>query len=69
MPVKVAGQTYYRTSEACQMIGISRATLLRWLKRDNLPIKECRDRRSWRLFTKTDIIKLNEEANRIVEEK
>ena len=66
MPITVNGQTYYRTSEACQMIGISRATLWRWLKQKNLNIHEYRDRRKWRLFTENEIGKLNLEANRVI---
>ena len=67
MPVKISGRTYYRTSETCQMVGISRSTLLRWLKQRNLSLPEYRDRRRWRLFTKTDIDKLSLEANRVIE--
>ncbi len=66
MPITVNGQTYYRTSEACQMVGISRTTLLRWLKQKNLNVHEYRDRRKWRLFTEDEISKLNLEANRVI---
>ncbi|OGO42818.1 MAG: hypothetical protein A2137_06950 [Chloroflexi bacterium RBG_16_58_8] len=65
MPVAINGQKYYRTSEACRMVGISRTTLLRWLRQGNLELPECRDRRKWRLFTEEDIDRLNLEANRI----
>ena len=65
MPVTINGQTYYRTSEACQLVGISRTTLLRWLKHKSLNICEYRDRRKWRLFTEGDVNMLNLEANRI----
>ncbi len=66
MPITVNGRTYYRTSEACEMVGISRATLLRWLKEKDLSINEYRDRRKWRLFTDDEISKLSTEANRII---
>jgi excisionase family DNA binding protein len=65
MSVAINGQKYYRTSEACRMAGISRTTLLRWLRQGNLKLPEYRDRREWRLFTSDDIEKLNQEANRI----
>ena len=65
MPVAINGQKYYRTSEACQMVGISRTTLLRWLRQGNLKLPEYRDRRRWRLFTEDDVDRLNLEANRI----
>lgn len=66
MPVTLNGQTYYRTSEVCQLVGISRATLLRWLKHKDLNICEYRDRRKWRLFTENEIEKLDQEANRVI---
>ncbi len=64
MPVKVNGQTYYRTSEVCSGAAVSRATLFRWLKAGLLG--QChRDRRGWRLFTEDDLKTIREEANRI----
>jgi excisionase family DNA binding protein len=66
MPVAINGQKYYRISEACRMIGISRTTLLRWLRQGNLKLPEYRDRRKWRLFTEDDVNKLNQEANRVI---
>ena len=65
MSVAINGQKYYRTSEACRMVGISRTTLLRWLRQGNLKLPEYRDRRRWRLFTEEDVHKLNLEANRV----
>ena len=65
MPVAINGKRYYRTSEACRMIGISRTTLLRWLKEGNLKLPEYRDRRKWRLFTEDDVNRLNLEANQV----
>ena len=67
MPITMNGKTYYRTSEACRMVGISRTTLLRWLRGGNLAISDHRDRRSWRLFTREDINQLNQEANQVIE--
>lgn len=32
MPVRVNGQTYYRTAEVYRAVGISRTTFFRWLK-------------------------------------
>jgi DNA-binding transcriptional MerR regulator len=67
MPVNINEQTYYRTSEVCRIASISRSTLLRWLKEDTLNIPDYRDRRSWRLFTESDIQALITEANRVSE--
>jgi excisionase family DNA binding protein len=67
MPVTIDNRRFYRTSEVCRVAGISRSTLLRWLKDDSLKINDYRDRRSWRLFTEADVKKLINEANRIYE--
>lgn len=61
MPIQMNGQTYYGTAEICQEIGISRATLYRWL-RTGLLVKSYKDRRGWRLFTEDDLNKLNVKA-------
>ena len=66
MPVEVNGQTYYRTAEVYQMVGITRNTLFRWLRNGVLRERELRDRRGWRLFTEDEIELLKAEANRIV---
>lgn len=65
MTTTVKGTKYYRTAEVCQLAGISRTTLFRWLKNDFLGETVARDRRGWRLFTHEDVEKLKAEANRI----
>lgn len=55
MPVVVDEQTYYRTAEACRLLGISRNTLFRWLRRKVCSDVEYRDWRGWRLFTAEQI--------------
>jgi predicted site-specific integrase-resolvase len=65
MPVTIDGQNYYRTAEVCRIVGISRATLFRWLKEGIFKEAEHRDRRGWRLFTEDEVEKLKAEANRI----
>jgi excisionase family DNA binding protein len=64
MAVKVNGHTYYRTAEVCRMVGISRATLFRWLKEGISAEAAHRDRRGWRLFTADDVDRLKTEVNR-----
>ena len=64
MPIEIHGQIYYRTSEACDETGISRATLFRWLKEGILE-ETFRDRRGWRMFTGEDLSKIRVEATRI----
>jgi excisionase family DNA binding protein len=65
MPVMVKGETYYRTSEVCAIVGVSRSTLLRWLRDGILGDVHYRDRRGWRLFAEADVSNLKAEADRI----
>jgi len=65
MPIKLKGKTYYRTSEAARLAGISRSTLLRWFDDGIIKNQLLRDRRGWRLFTEAEIKKVEEEANKI----
>ncbi len=65
MTVMVGEQTYYRTAEVCRIVGISRATLFRWLKEDILKEAKLRDRRGWRLFTEDEVDRLKAEANQV----
>ena len=64
MPVEINGKTYYRTAEICAKVGISRATLFRWLKAGVLK-KTFRDRRGWRMFTENDLELMRAEAEMI----
>ncbi len=65
MSIIIDSETYYRTGEVCQMVGISRATLLRWLRSGVLQGMSHRDRRGWRLFAEADVKRINNEANKI----
>ncbi len=65
MSVIISSRTYYRTMEACEMVGVSRSTLLRWLRSGILEDASHRDRRGWRLFTQADIKRIEAEANRM----
>jgi predicted site-specific integrase-resolvase len=64
MLVEINGKTYYRTAEICAKVGISRATLFRWLKAGVLK-KTFRDRRGWRMFTEKDLESMRAEAEMI----
>jgi len=66
MPVTIEDQTYYRTAEVYRMLGISRNTLYRWLKKGFLGETEFRDSRGWRLFTRDEIDKLSTAINRVI---
>ncbi len=65
MAIRINDQTYYRTSEACQRAGISKATLFRWVKVGILEDIVRRDRKGWRLFTQDDINRIKSEATRL----
>ncbi len=65
MPTTINSETYYRTTEVCQMVGISRSTLLRWLSSGTVKDVRHRDRRGWRVFTEADIKRIENEANKI----
>ena len=55
MPIMLHGQTYYRTIEVCRIVGISKNTLFRWMKRGVFEQQQYRDWRGWRLFTQSQM--------------
>ena len=65
MSIELNGQTFYKTSEACQMAGISRATLFRWLRGGIIEDTAHKDRRGWRLFTMAEINRIKEEVGKL----
>ena len=65
MPITINGKTYYRTNEACRIVGISRNTFFRWLRQGSFTDVEFVDRRGWRLFSEKDLERLKAEANQI----
>jgi len=65
MPVEIEGKQFYRTNEALQRIGISKATLFRWLKENKIADVKHKDLRGWRLFTEEDIERIRKHANTI----
>jgi DNA-binding transcriptional MerR regulator len=66
MPVVINDQTFYRTGEVCQMIGISKNTLFRWLKEGLFSNVEYRDWRGWRLFTTKQLDTIRAKTNHVV---
>jgi predicted site-specific integrase-resolvase len=55
MPIELEGKSYYRTIEVCRIIGISRNTLFRWMKKGMVGQEEYRDWRGWRLITQNQL--------------
>jgi len=66
VPIRLNGGTYYRIAEACRMAGISKNTLLRWIKEDTFAEVRQRDRRNWRLFTEDDLDLLRETTDALI---
>ncbi len=64
MTIAIKGTTYYRTAEVCRMVGISRSTFFRWLRKGLFADVTVTDRRGWRLFTESDVERLRAEAQR-----
>lgn len=65
MPIVIEGRTYYRTAEVCQLAGISRSTIFRWLREGSFTDVEKVDRRGWRLFSEYDLVRLKAEVNQV----
>jgi len=65
MPVKIDGRIYYRTAEVCQMVGIGKSTLFRWIRQNVIKDAEYRDRKGWRLFAEDELDSLKSETNKI----
>ena len=65
MPVRINGRVYYRTAEVCQIVGIGKSTLFRWIRQNIVNDAECRDRKGWRLFAEDELLTLKSETNKI----
>jgi len=65
MPIEINGENYYRTAEVCKIAGISRSTFFRWLRSGSFKDVDNIDRRGWRLFTISDLQRLESEVNQI----
>ena len=65
MPVIVDGNRFYRTAEVCKTAGVSKNTLLRWIREKKFAEAKYRDRRGWRLFSESELSKLKNEVNRV----
>lgn len=65
MSVQINGQVYYRTAEVCQMVGIGKSTLFRWMRQNIIREPEYRDRKGWRLFTEHELRRITAETGRI----
>jgi len=64
MPHRFGNTQYYSSIEVCRATGISKATLLRWLRQNTINLTIQRDRRGWRIFSVSDLKLIDNEANR-----
>jgi DNA-binding transcriptional MerR regulator len=58
-------EKYYTMIEVCRAAGISRSTLIRWLRKGSIQHDLPRDKRGWRLFDEDDLLRIKKEANEI----
>ncbi|HEU65855.1 MAG TPA: helix-turn-helix domain-containing protein [Chloroflexi bacterium] len=65
MPVEINGRIYYRTAEVCQIVGIGKSTLFRWIRQNIIKDAEYRDRKGWRLFAEDELRNLEAETTKI----
>ena len=65
MTIVINHKTYYMITEACSIAGMSRNTLLRWIREGRFSDAGIRNRNGWRLFTRDEIKRLKVEANRL----
>ncbi len=65
MPKEIKGKNYYLTSEACEIAGISRGTLFRWIREGIIKDVELKDRNGWRLFTEKEVAAIKAEATKV----
>jgi len=63
MPKEIKNKTYYLTGETCEMTGISRGTLFRWIREGIIPEASVKDRNGWRLFSDAEIKKIKSIVN------
>lgn len=62
MPTAVNGKAYYTAHEAAVEAGISKPTLLRWIKTKRVKDSAKRDRNGWRLFSEGEIVAIRSVA-------
>lgn len=55
MPTPVKDKTYYSAQETAIAAGISKPTLLRWIKTKRIEDSAKRDRNGWRLFAEPEV--------------
>ncbi|MGH8529409.1 MAG: MerR family transcriptional regulator [Nevskiales bacterium] len=62
MPKPHASAAFFSAQEAAKAAGISKATLLRWIKGGRIGDAAKRDRNGWRLFTDREVQRIRRVA-------
>ena len=65
MPKWLGDQEFYSTLEVADAAGISKTTLLRWLRSGDIPEPK-RDRRGWRIFSREEVGKIRAWAHKMI---
>lgn len=55
----------YQAAEVARMVGVSKNTLLRWLRQGKVP-ETARDRNGWRVFSEEDVRRISAYARQII---
>lgn len=63
MASPMPAQATYSTEEAARAAGISKSTLLRWIKSGVVADAARRDRNGWRVFTNRDVKNIKKVAD------
>jgi len=69
LPRAICNTKYYSLIEVCRAAGISRSTLLRWMKEKSVDDTFRRDSRGWRVFNEADLKRIKKEADKIQSER
>ena len=61
----MAPDNRYSTLQAAEKVGVSKETILRWLRAGKIPEPD-RDRNGWRIFSESDLKEILRYKNRVV---
>ncbi|MCK5577233.1 MAG: helix-turn-helix domain-containing protein [Dehalococcoidales bacterium] len=64
--MKLSGQNYYRTSEVCRILNVSRNTLFRWMREGTFEEASYRDWRGWRLFSEGQVYTMKMNTSKVI---
>jgi DNA-binding transcriptional MerR regulator len=62
MPKLVKGQSHYSAQETAKAAGISKVTLLRWIRKGLVKDAKRRDRNNWRWFSEAELSQIKRVA-------